>query len=146
VTDDDWVNILDVEIALEGTDGEEKIHQYRKVLADNGHPYETWDNAQLAERYPQWHLPAPALVTYQEEMGFVDIAKAGQTHRALASALGVTFRDNTAATRLETRNVATAPNRLRMPSPRKRIKAMDAENPAKPRPAIAMSAPSSCSR
>jgi glycine/D-amino acid oxidase-like deaminating enzyme len=110
---DNWDRLVDLsgvpvlvrtgglEIGLEGTVGEEKVRQYRKVLADNGHPFEVWDNAQLAERYPQWVVPEPALVTYQEEMGFVDIAKAGQTHRALASAQGVTFRHNTAATRLE---------------------------------------------
>lgn len=90
-----------VEIGLAGTVGEEMILTYRKVLDDNGHPYEAWDNAQLAERYPQWNVPEPALVTHQPEMGFVDIGKAGQVHRALAAARGVTFRDNTAAVKLE---------------------------------------------
>jgi glycine/D-amino acid oxidase-like deaminating enzyme len=91
-----------VEIGLKGTVGEEMILRYRKVLDDNGHPYEAADNAQLAERYPQWAVPEPAVVTLQPEMGFVDIGKAGQAHRALAAARGVGFRGNTAAVKLET--------------------------------------------
>ncbi|MEU0532310.1 FAD-dependent oxidoreductase [Amycolatopsis tolypomycina] len=90
-----------VEIGLRGTTGEEMIARYRKILDDQGHPYEKGDNALLAERYPQWHVTEPAEVTLQPDMGLVDIGKAGQTHRALAAARGVTFRPRTAVTRLE---------------------------------------------
>ena len=90
-----------LEIGLEGSAGADMIRKYRKVLDDNGHPYEAWSNAELTERYPQWSVPEPAAVTFQPEMGFVDIGKAGQTHRALASANGVTFRGHSAAVKLE---------------------------------------------
>jgi sarcosine oxidase len=90
-----------VEIGLQGTVGEGMILKYRQVLTDNGHPYEAWDNGELGERYPQWSVPEPALVTFQSEMGFVDIGKAGQTHRALAAARGATFRGSTAVVKLE---------------------------------------------
>ncbi|QKV97067.1 FAD-dependent oxidoreductase [Streptomyces sp. NA02950] len=91
-----------VEIGLKGTPGEEMIARYRKVLDDQGHAYERWDNARLAEHYPQWRVEEPAEVTFTRDMGLVDIGKAGQTHRALAAALGVTFRPRTRAVRIET--------------------------------------------
>jgi monomeric sarcosine oxidase len=90
-----------VEIGLAGTPGEEMIKRYRKVLEDQGHEYEAWGTAELAERYPQWRVEEPALVTYQEDMGLVDIGRAGQTHRALAAAMGVVFRPRTTAVRIE---------------------------------------------
>ncbi|WP_340536960.1 FAD-dependent oxidoreductase [Nocardioides sp. GXZ039] len=90
-----------VEIGLEGTSGEDTIHRYRKILEDNGHPYEAWRNAELAERFPQWSVPEPALITHQPDMGFVDIGKAGQVHRALAAAGGATLRGNAKVTALE---------------------------------------------
>ena len=51
-----------------------------------------------------------------------------------------------AATSAETRNVVTAPKRLRTASPAKRISAIVPEKAAKARPAVAMPAPSSCFR
>lgn len=91
-----------VEIGLVGTVGEDMIHAYRRILDANGHPYEEWDNTALTEHYPQWSVPEPALVTYQKDMGFVDIGKAGQVHRALATNLGVTFQGNTNVVAIET--------------------------------------------
>jgi monomeric sarcosine oxidase len=90
-----------VEIGLKGTQGAAMVARYRQVLDDQGHPYECWDNARLAERYPQWHVEEPAEITFQPDMGLVDIGRAGQTHRALAAAMGVTFRPRTQAVHIE---------------------------------------------
>jgi monomeric sarcosine oxidase len=91
-----------VEIAVVGTPGAEMLQRYRQVLTDNGHGYEAWGKAELVERYPQWEIDEDVAVTYQPDMGFVDIGRASQVHRALAAAAGAQLRPWTTVSRLET--------------------------------------------
>lgn len=90
-----------LDIAVAGTDGERSVEQYRRVLADNGHPYDALGKAELIERYPQWEIDEDVVATYQKDSGLVDIRRSCQTHLALATAAGASVRANCAVRRIE---------------------------------------------
>lgn len=98
-----------LDIAVEGTPGTASLERYRAVMAANGVPFETLDKAQLAERFPQWHIAEDEVrATYQEESGFIDIRRATATHIAMAQNLGVEVREHTAARAIESVGAGSA--------------------------------------
>ncbi|MBP1326632.1 sarcosine oxidase [Leucobacter exalbidus] len=91
-----------LDIAIEGTPGTASLERYRAVMAANGVPFETLNKAQLAKRFPQWHIAEDEVrATFQEESGFIDIRRATATHIAMAQNLGVEVREHTAARAIE---------------------------------------------
>lgn len=90
-----------LDVALTGTPGVASVEGYRRVLDDNGHPYDVLDTAALVERFPQWQIDRDVTATYQRDSGIIDIRRACQTHVAMAAANGVTFKENTPVRRLE---------------------------------------------
>lgn len=91
-----------LDIAIEGTPGTESLERYRAVMTNNGIPFETLNKAELAERFPQWHIAeADVRATFQEESGFIDIRRATATHIAMAQSLGVEVREHTPARAIE---------------------------------------------
>jgi hypothetical protein len=81
-----------LDIAINGTPGEESVENCRRTLADNGHPYEALDTAGLVERFPQSNIDEDVTATHQADSGMGDIRRAVQTRIGMVQSLGVTVR------------------------------------------------------
>jgi len=77
--------------------GNAEIGGYAHSLAEQGHPYEVMDGAELAARWPQWRVGKETVALYQADSGLLDIRRANSAHISRARALGVTFMDRTPA-------------------------------------------------
>lgn len=80
--------------------GNAEIGGYAHSLAEQGHAYEVMDWAELAARWPQWHVGRETVALYQADSGLLDIRRTNSAHISRARALGVTFRDQSPARRI----------------------------------------------
>lgn len=90
-----------LDIAATDSPGAASVENYRRTLADNGHPYKMLGTKQLVEKYPQWNIDEDVTAVFSPDSGLVDIRRACQVHIAMAMSLGVSVLDNTAVRKVE---------------------------------------------
>lgn len=80
--------------------GLKDLAQVRASLQQIDAPFDEFTAAQLAQRYPQWHLPEQGRAIYSPDTGFVWADRALQTMRQQAAAHGAVLQDREAVTQI----------------------------------------------
>ncbi|XP_005106261.2 monomeric sarcosine oxidase [Aplysia californica] len=70
------------------------MEKYEAAMRRANIPFETWDNKQLMERYPQFTVGPEFQATFQKDAGLVDAALGNALHVQLAQGRGAKVLDN----------------------------------------------------
>ena len=84
-----------------GTRGNRYARSARQSLKAAGVDSEWWHPEQLAERFPQFRVPADTDILWQKDTGFLHAAECVLTYLRLARQQGATLHEQTPVTRIE---------------------------------------------
>ena len=83
-----------LDLAEEGTRGENYLTASKRALDDSDVPYESLSSSDIKDRFPQWNVSDSIGGIFQADAGILDIRRTVSAHISLALAAGVEFRAN----------------------------------------------------